>query len=194
MHLYKEEIRGEEASKGEQEAPGQTKHKQVASRGWKQGNMAWKECRGTAWTARHQVKKAKALPEVNLAKDIKDNKKSFYRYIGNKSKNRGNMCPLRNSQLPLKHQSLGKKIVWCCLLLWKDIFNKKYSFSCGQSELQLSYSTVLKKRDITFTLEKSICFQVRPMNSTKKSTKTTFKYSWVLELYNVPKISCAKNI
>lgn len=113
MHPYREEIRGEEASKDEQGAPGQIKHKQAASRGCKQGNMAWKECRGTASTVRHHVRKAKALPEVNLAKDTKD-KKSFYRYVGNKRNNRKNVCPLRkgNPQLPLKHQSLGKKRKW----------------------------------------------------------------------------------
>lgn len=41
-HPYKEEVRGEEASKDEQGAPGQTKHKEAASRGWKWGNMAWR--------------------------------------------------------------------------------------------------------------------------------------------------------
>lgn len=98
------------------------------------GKHGLEECRGTASTARHQVRKGKALPEVNLPKDTK---KSFYRYIGNKGKNRTNTCSLRkgNYQLPLKHQSLGKKMVWCCLLLRKYIFNKNYSSSCGQSEL-----------------------------------------------------------
>ncbi|KAK4832976.1 hypothetical protein QYF61_026802 [Mycteria americana] len=51
------------------------KHKKEAYRGWKQG----------------QVRKAKALIELNLARDVKGNKKSFYRYIGDKRKTRENV-------------------------------------------------------------------------------------------------------
>jgi len=55
------------------------KHKKKASRGWKQGQVAWEKYREIVRAARDQVRKAKALTELNLARDIKGNKKSFYR-------------------------------------------------------------------------------------------------------------------
>ncbi|GAB0179966.1 cAMP-dependent protein kinase inhibitor alpha [Grus japonensis] len=57
---------------------GKVKHKKEAYRGWKQGQVAWEEYRETIGAARNQVRKAKALIELNLDRDIKDNKKSFY--------------------------------------------------------------------------------------------------------------------
>ncbi|GAB0180313.1 hypothetical protein GRJ2_000496600 [Grus japonensis] len=62
------------------------RHKQEAYRGWKQGRGAWEEYREIVRAARDQVRKAKALIELNLARDIKGNKKSFYRYISDKRK------------------------------------------------------------------------------------------------------------
>ncbi|KAK4823706.1 hypothetical protein QYF61_005772 [Mycteria americana] len=41
-----------------------------------------------------QIRKAKALIELNLARDVKGNKKSFYRYVGDKRKTRENVGPL----------------------------------------------------------------------------------------------------
>ncbi|GAB0203845.1 hypothetical protein GRJ2_002850100 [Grus japonensis] len=57
---------------------GKVKQKKEACRGWKQGQVAWEECRETVRAAREQVRKAKALTEISLARDVKDNKKSFY--------------------------------------------------------------------------------------------------------------------
>ena len=51
--------------------------KKEAYRGWKQGQVAWEEYREIVRAARDQVRKAKALIEVNLARDVKGNKKSF---------------------------------------------------------------------------------------------------------------------
>ena len=55
------------------------KHKKQAYRGWKQGQVAWEEYREIVRVARDQVRKAKAVIELNLARDVKGNKKSFYR-------------------------------------------------------------------------------------------------------------------
>ena len=71
------------------------RHKKEAYRGWKQGQVAWEEYRETVRAARDQVRKAKALIELNLARDVKGNKKSFYRYVGDKRKTRENVGPLR---------------------------------------------------------------------------------------------------
>ncbi|GAB0189727.1 hypothetical protein GRJ2_001438000 [Grus japonensis] len=70
------------------------KHKKEACRGWKQGQVAWEEYREIVRAARDQVRKAEALIELNLARDVKDNKKSFCRCIGDKWKTRENVGPL----------------------------------------------------------------------------------------------------
>ncbi|GAB0177934.1 hypothetical protein GRJ2_000258700 [Grus japonensis] len=75
---------------------GKVKQKKEAYRGWKQGQVAWEEYRETARAAREQVRKAKALTEISLARDVKDNKKSFYRYVSDKRRTRENMGPLWN--------------------------------------------------------------------------------------------------
>ena len=53
------------------------KHKKEAYRGWKQGQIAWEGYRETVWVARDQVRKGKALTELNLARGVKGNKKNF---------------------------------------------------------------------------------------------------------------------
>ncbi|GAB0193896.1 hypothetical protein GRJ2_001854900 [Grus japonensis] len=63
------------------------KHKKEAYKGWKQGQVAWEEYRETVRAARHQVRKGKAPIKLNLARHVKGNKKSFYRYVSDK------MCP-----------------------------------------------------------------------------------------------------
>ncbi|GAB0178772.1 mitochondrial enolase superfamily member 1 [Grus japonensis] len=69
------------------------KHKKEAYRGWKQGQVAWEKYRETVRAARDQVRKAKALIEISLARDVKGNKKSFCRYVSDKRK-RENVGPL----------------------------------------------------------------------------------------------------
>ncbi|KAK4828554.1 hypothetical protein QYF61_027523 [Mycteria americana] len=54
------------------------KHKKEAYRGWKQGQVAWEEYREIVQAARDQDRKVKALIELNLAGEVKGNKKSFY--------------------------------------------------------------------------------------------------------------------
>jgi len=70
------------------------KHIKQAYRGWKQGQVAWEEYREIVQAARDQNRKAKALIKLNLARDVKDNKKSFYRYVSNKRKTMENVGPL----------------------------------------------------------------------------------------------------
>ena len=53
------------------------KQKKEAYRGWKQGQVAWEDYREIVQVAREQVRKAKALTELNLARDVKGNKKAF---------------------------------------------------------------------------------------------------------------------
>ena len=46
------------------------------------GCVAWKEYRDIVCMCRNKIRKAKAQIELNLARDVKDNKKGFSRYIG----------------------------------------------------------------------------------------------------------------
>ncbi|GAB0208014.1 hypothetical protein GRJ2_003267100 [Grus japonensis] len=75
---------------------GKVKQKKEAYKGWKQGQVAWEEYREIVRAARDQVRKAKALIEISLARDVKDNKNSFYRYVSEKRRTRENVGPLRN--------------------------------------------------------------------------------------------------
>ncbi|GAB0175629.1 hypothetical protein GRJ2_000028100 [Grus japonensis] len=106
MHPNKEEVRQKhlEACLDEQGAPGQTQTQKEAYRGWKQGQVAWQEYREYVQAARDQVRKAKFLIELNLARDIKGNKKSFYRYISDKRKTRENVGPLM--------KEMGDLVTW----------------------------------------------------------------------------------
>ncbi|GAB0180661.1 mitochondrial enolase superfamily member 1 [Grus japonensis] len=87
---------------------GKVKQKKEAYRGWKQGQVAWEKYRETVRAAREQVRKAKALIEISWARDVKDNKKSFYRYVSGKRRMRENVGPLRNETGDLVTQDTEK--------------------------------------------------------------------------------------
>ncbi|GAB0185981.1 mitochondrial enolase superfamily member 1 [Grus japonensis] len=70
---------------------GKLKCKEEAYRFWKQGKVAWVEHRKIVQAARDRVRKAKALIELHLARDVKGNKKSFYGYVSDKRKTRENV-------------------------------------------------------------------------------------------------------
>ena len=55
-------------------------------RQWKQGQVSWEEYKEAAKLCRDGVRKAKALLELNLARDAKKNRKGFYRYLNQKRK------------------------------------------------------------------------------------------------------------
>ena len=44
--------------------------------------MSWEEYRAVVSVCRERIRKAKAQMELNLVRDVKDNKKGFYTYIG----------------------------------------------------------------------------------------------------------------
>ena len=53
---------------------------------WNQGQVTREEYRGAAWLCRDGVRKVKAWLELNLARDAKNTKKSFYRRVSQKKK------------------------------------------------------------------------------------------------------------
>ncbi|KFV18177.1 hypothetical protein N340_02392, partial [Tauraco erythrolophus] len=69
-------------------------HKKEVYRGWKQAQVAWEEYREIVRATRDQVRKAEALIELNLARDITGNKKSFYRRVSAKRRTRESVGPL----------------------------------------------------------------------------------------------------
>ncbi|PKU36894.1 hypothetical protein llap_12800 [Limosa lapponica baueri] len=57
---------------------------------------------------RNQIRQAKAQIEINLARDIKDNKKRFYRYVSDKRKTREDVGPFRKKRGDLNTQDMEK--------------------------------------------------------------------------------------
>ncbi|KFQ57969.1 hypothetical protein N334_08085, partial [Pelecanus crispus] len=74
------------------------KSKRGLHRQWKQGQVSWEEYREAARLCREEVRKAKVRMELNLARDIKDNKEGFYRYINQKRKVKESVLPLMNKK------------------------------------------------------------------------------------------------
>ncbi|GAB0185602.1 mitochondrial enolase superfamily member 1 [Grus japonensis] len=104
---------------------GKVKQNKEAYRGWKQGQVAWEEYRETVRAAREQLRKAKAPIELNLARDVKDNKKSFYRYVGDKRRMSENVGPLQNETGDLVTQDMEKAEVL------NDFFTSVFTGKCG---------------------------------------------------------------
>jgi len=53
------------------------KHKQ-----WKQGWVAWEEYRDAVQICTDGIRKVKVQMELNLMRNVKNNKKGFFRYTG----------------------------------------------------------------------------------------------------------------
>ncbi|GAB0190131.1 hypothetical protein GRJ2_001478400 [Grus japonensis] len=112
---------------------GKVKQKKEAYRGWKQGQVAWEEYRETVRTATDQVRKAKALIEISLARDVKDNKKSFYRYdVSDKRRTRENVGPLWNETGNLVTQDMEKAEVL------NDFFASVFTDKCSSHTAQVA--------------------------------------------------------
>jgi len=60
---------------------------------WKQGQVSWEKCRDAAQLFRDEVSRVKVQLELNLARDSKNNKKGFYRYVNQKRKAKESIPP-----------------------------------------------------------------------------------------------------
>lgn len=69
------------------------KHEKEAHRGWKAVTDTLGEIETSYLSSR--VRKAKALIELNLARDVSGNNKILYKYIGGKRKTRETVSPLQ---------------------------------------------------------------------------------------------------
>ena len=63
---------------------------------WKEGQATWEEYRNVVRACRDAKWKAKAHLELNLARDVKNNKKGFFNYISSKQMTRENVRPQLN--------------------------------------------------------------------------------------------------
>ncbi|KFV55360.1 hypothetical protein N328_07466, partial [Gavia stellata] len=63
----------------------------------KQGQVSSGEYRDAARLCRDGVRKAKVQLKLNLARDAKNNKKGFYRYVSQERKVKESVCPLMNT-------------------------------------------------------------------------------------------------
>ncbi|KFQ11448.1 hypothetical protein N330_00764, partial [Leptosomus discolor] len=105
------------------------KHKTKAYRGWKHRQVAW-EYREIVQVVKNQVRKAKALIELNLARDIKANKKNFYRYTGDKRRTRENVGPLQKETGDLVTQDTEE--VEVLNVFFASVFTSKCSSHTAQ--------------------------------------------------------------
>ncbi|CAM4599489.1 unnamed protein product [Lepidochelys kempii] len=72
------------------------KHKKEAYKKWKVGHMTREEYKNIAQACRNDIRRAKSHLELQLARDVKSNKKGFFRYVGNKKKAKECVGPLLN--------------------------------------------------------------------------------------------------
>jgi len=77
-------------------------------RQWKQELVIWEKYNNVVWTCRDGVRKAKAQMERIYVKDIKNNKKGFYRYIWQKRQAKDGVPPLINEKGELAIAYMGK--------------------------------------------------------------------------------------
>ena len=61
---------------------------------WKKGQATWGDYKEVPKVCREEVRKAKAQLELRLATAVKENKKSFYKYIISKRRTKENFHPL----------------------------------------------------------------------------------------------------
>ncbi|GAB0203837.1 hypothetical protein GRJ2_002849300 [Grus japonensis] len=119
---------------------GKVKQKKEAYRGWKQGQVAWEKYRETVRAARDQPphyqnlasQTQHTLIEISLARNVKDNKKSFYRYVSDKRRTRENVGPLRNEMGDLVTQDMEKAEVL------NDFFASVFTGKCLSHTAQVT--------------------------------------------------------
>ncbi|NXF84353.1 RTJK polymerase, partial [Sclerurus mexicanus] len=75
---------------------GKLKWKRRVYKSWKEGLTTWEEYKAVVRGCREATRKAKASLELHLARGVKDNRKSFFKYMADKTNTRGNVGPLMN--------------------------------------------------------------------------------------------------
>ena len=84
------------------------REKRERYRKWKQDCVAWEEYRAVVRVRRERIRKAKVQMELNLVRDVKDNKKAFYRYIGRRRQAKESVSPLMKGNRELASSDIEK--------------------------------------------------------------------------------------
>ena len=70
--------------------------------------MSWEEYKAVVHVCGDRVRKAKTQMELNFMRDVKDNKKGFYRYVGRKRQAKKSVPPLMKGSGELASSDIGK--------------------------------------------------------------------------------------
>ena len=91
---------------------------------WKEGQVTWEEYRNVFRACTDVTRKAKAHVELNLARNVKNNKKGFFNYISSKRKTRDNVGPLLNEVGVLMMEDAAKaELLNAC---FSSVFSAKF--------------------------------------------------------------------
>ncbi|GAB0184039.1 mitochondrial enolase superfamily member 1 [Grus japonensis] len=104
----------------------------------------WEEYRNIVRVCRDATRKTKAHLELNLARDVKDNKKGFFKYISSKRKTRENVGPLLNEVGALVTEDTEK--VELLNAFFASVFTAKAS--CQESQTLEVREKVWRKEDL----------------------------------------------
>jgi len=97
---------------------------------WKERHATWDEYRNVVKARRDATRKAKVHLELDLARDVKDNKKSFFKYISSNQKTRENVGLLLNEEGVLVTEDAEKaELLNAC-------FSSVFSAKAGPQESQ----------------------------------------------------------
>ncbi|CAM4707287.1 unnamed protein product, partial [Lepidochelys olivacea] len=100
-------------------------HKKEAYKKWKIGQMTREEYKNIARGCRNEIRRAKSHLELQLARDVKSNKKGFFRYVGNKKKAKESVGPLLNEGGNLVTEDVEKANV--LNVFFASVFTNKLS-------------------------------------------------------------------
>ncbi|KAJ7399690.1 hypothetical protein BTVI_112609 [Pitangus sulphuratus] len=130
---------------------------------WKKGQATWEDCRNIVRVCRDMTRKAKALLELRLAKDIKDNKKGFYKYISSKRNIRENVGLLLNKMGVLVMEDTEKTE------LLNAFFPSVFTEEDGPQESQTLEvrEESWRKEDFPLVIKGWVTDQVRDVNTHK---------------------------
>lgn len=104
------------------------KHKKDTHKRWKQGQATWEEYKDIVHTCMNGVRKAKAQLELKLAREVKGDKKGFYKDIGSKRKAKESECSLLSGAGDLVTKEMEKAEVLNAF--FASVFNGK---ACPQA-------------------------------------------------------------